>query len=315
MLITAGLSVLTLGAGALGWRTWRRGPALPVPRQPVDAAALAATQTILEPPAGPLRCYHLGHSLVGRDMPAMLAQLAGHDYAAQIGWGTPLRAHWESRVPIHGLDTDSPRYRPAREALTQGGYDAVVLTEMVELRDAILWHASPHYLAKWAALARQGNPGVRLYLYETWHRLDDPDGWLTRLDTDLDRHWLAEVMAGALAWDAGGQIHLIPGGQVMAAVTRAAESGAIPGLSRREDLFARMPDGTQDPIHLNDLGNYVIALTHFATLYHRTPEGLPHLLVRADGSAMTPVDPAIAAALQHLVWQVVRAAPHTGVAV
>ena len=45
----------------------------------------------LPPPADPLATYHLGHSLVGRDMPAMLAQMAGHDHASQLGWGASLR--------------------------------------------------------------------------------------------------------------------------------------------------------------------------------------------------------------------------------
>jgi hypothetical protein len=314
MMIWGGVSVLALGAAAVGWRQWRRGHALPAPRPPVDPAAFDAAQSNVPAPAGPLRCYHLGHSLVGRDMPAMLAQLGGHDYHSQIGWGTSLRAHWEDRVAIPGLDSGSQRYRPARAALAEGGYDAVILTEMVELRDAVRWHASPYYLAQWARLARQGNPSVRVYLYETWHRLDDAEGWLTRLDADLDRLWLGEVARGAMAWGMGGPIHLIPGGQVMAAIARAAEAGEIPGLTGREGLFARLPDGGLDPIHLNDLGHYLIALTHYAVLYHRSPEGLPHALTRADGSAMDPVSPDTAAALQRIVWQVVRTAPYTGVA-
>ena len=40
-----------------------------------EAEALYARP--LPQPEGPMRVYHLGHSLVGRDMPAMLEQLAG----------------------------------------------------------------------------------------------------------------------------------------------------------------------------------------------------------------------------------------------
>ena len=91
--------------------------------------------------AGPQAVFHIGHSLVGRDMPAMLAQMAeqGHHYDSQLGWGTTLKAHWEPDTPIAGFETenDHPRYRDAHEAVDSGAYDALVLTEMVEIRDAI----------------------------------------------------------------------------------------------------------------------------------------------------------------------------------
>lgn len=314
MMLWAGLAVVVVVAGAVGWRFWSRGPALPAPRAPVALAAYRAALPQLTPPEGPLRVYHLGHSLVGRDMPVMLAQLAGHDHASQLGWGTPLRAHWEDRVEITGFAAENahPAHRPARAALESGAYDAVVLTEMVELRDAIRWHAAPAYLARWVLAAQAGNPEARIYLYETWHRLDDPVGWLERIDADLPALWLGELAQGAMAWGAP-PVHLIPGGQVLAAAVRAAEAGRVPGVARREDFFARNPDGSQDMIHLNDLGHYLIALVHFAVLYHRAPVGLPAALTRADGTPVA-IAPDTAAALQALTWDVVRAIPLTGVA-
>jgi len=306
--------VAAAAAGAWGWRRWSRGPALPRPRAPVTLATYDAALQSLAPPSGPLRVYHLGHSLVGRDMPAMLAQMAGHTHASQLGWGTPLRAHWEPAVAITGFEQENahPAFRPAHEALPSGQYDTVVLTEMVELRDALRWHAGAAYLARWVLAAQSGNPDARIYLYETWHRLDDPAGWLARIDTDLNALWLGELAQGAMAWGAP-PVHIIPGGQVLAAAARAVEAGAVPGLARREDFFARLPDGAVDPIHLNDLGAWLIALAHYAVLYHRSPEGLPPTVTRADG---TPVALAAdtAAALQALVWQVVRTTPRTGVA-
>lgn len=312
MLGLAGLAVL--GSGAAWWRGRSRGPALPPPRAPVGIAAYDAALAPLAPPAGPLRVYHLGHSLVGRDMPAMLAQMAGHSHASQLGWGTPLRAHWEDAVEITGFAEENahPAFRPAHQALQSGQYDAVVLTEMVELRDALRWHAGAAYLARWVLAAQSGNPDTRIYLYETWHRLDDPAGWLTRIDADLDALWLGELAQGAMAWGAP-PVHVIPGGQVLAAAARAVEAGAVPGLARREDFFARLPDGTVDPIHLNDLGAWLIALAHHAVLYHRLPETLPGALTRADGTPVV-IPPDTAAALQALVWRVVRTTPRTGVA-
>ena len=113
-------------------------------------------------------------------------------------------------------------------------------------------------------------------------------------------------MAIAMA-QAGGVIHIIPGGKVMAAAARAAEAGLLPGIPDRHAFFS-------DEIHLNDLGNWLIAMTHFAVLYHRTHHGLPAQLNRADGSLATPPDAQAAKLLQELVWQVVTGFPACGVA-
>jgi hypothetical protein len=319
MILGAGAGVFALGAAALGWRRWRKGPALPPEVAPLDRAAFDALYAApLAPPEGPLRVFHLGHSLVGRDMPAMLAQLAGdgHAYESQLGWGTPLRAHWEPRVEILGFEADNahPRFRPAREALASGDYDAVALTESVEIRDAIRWHASPAYLARWAEAARAGRPDVRVYLYETWHPLDDPEGFLARVDADLPRHWEGELLRGAAARPGGAPIWLIPAGQALARAVRAAEAGEIPGVDRREAFFATTPDGAQDMIHMSDLGAYLVALVHYAVLYQRSPEGLPHALSRADGTPAEAPAPETALALQRLVWETVRGDRRTGIA-
>ncbi|MGL4319687.1 MAG: hypothetical protein ACRCS3_02395, partial [Paracoccaceae bacterium] len=85
------------------------------------------------------------------------------------------------------------------------------------------------------------------------------------------------------------------------------------GLRGRDDLFA-VVDGKVDTIHLNDTGHYIIALTHYAVLYHRSPVGLPHDLMRADGTPMAPLSQETALALQEVVWQVVSGYPLTGIA-
>lgn len=316
--LLGGLAALGLaGLGAAGLLVRRRqagGPA-PLPMMPLEA--FEAAHVPLPPPDGPLSVYHLGHSLVGRDMPAMLAQIAppGHDYASQLGWGATLRSHWQGpdAVPGFAPENDHPAFRPAREAIGSGTYDAVVLTEMVELRDAIRWHGSSVYLAEWARFARDAQPATRVYLYETWHQLDDEDGWLERIRDDAGPLWRDELMRRAMGADGVGVIYRIPGGPVLAAVARAAEAGDLPGLQSREDLFARTPEGTLDPIHLGDLGHYVIALTHYAVLYQRSPAGLPVQLLRADGSPAAALSAEAAARVQDLVWQIASRDPLTGI--
>lgn len=292
------LAGAVLAAAGLGLWWARRKPGLS------DAEWQAAFATALTPPEGPMSTYHLGHSLVGRDMPAMLAQVAGHQFHSQLGWGASLGDHWTGKVAGFAEENAHPAHRPVREALESGDYAAVVFTEMVELKDAIRYHDSAARLADWAMLARKARPDVRLYLYETWHRLGDPAGWLDRIDADLPALWEAQVLRPAMAL--AGIIHVIPGGQVMAAAVRAAEAGQLPGIADRTAFFT-------DDIHLSDLGNWLIAMTHYAVLYHRPPLGLPAQLLRADGTPATAPDADAARIMQELVWQVVTGYRASGV--
>jgi hypothetical protein len=287
----------------------------------LDPTALSALYAQpLAPPVKPLRVFHLGHSLVGRNMPFMVEQLvgAGHDHRSQMGWGASLKSHWEPDVPVKGFETENahPRYEDARAAVSQGRFDVLVLTESVEIKDAIKYHDSAKYLRYWAREARLHNPSVRVYLYETWHPLDDPDGWLNRLDRDLRTYWEGELLAKGLAHgDTGGPVHVIPAGQVMARfVRRLEQAGGLPGMRSREDLFFRSEDGKQDMIHVSDQGSYLVALTHYAVLYHRNPQGLPHELLRADGTPATAPSAEAARLMQEVVWEVVTQYPKTGVA-
>ncbi len=291
--------------------SWERG---------LEPEALAALYTTpLAPPEKPLRVFHIGHSLVSRDMPAMLEQLAGagHDHRSQLGWGTPLKAHWEPDVPINGFEMENahPRYQDATTAVKSGKFDVLVLTESVEIKDAIKYHDSPKYLRQWTALARQSRPDVRVYLYETWHHVDDPAGWLERIDRDLPKYWEGELLGKALArQDTGGPIHVIPAGQVLARFVRKLdEAGGLPGLKSRAELFSFNDKGERDNIHLNDVGHYLVALTHYAVLYHRSPVGLPHRLKKADGRPAEAPSEEVARLMQEVVWEVVTSYPKTGV--
>jgi hypothetical protein len=78
----------------------------------------------------------------------------------------------------------------------------------------------------------------------------------------------------------------------------AEEKAKLAGLRKRHS-------GDLDDIHSSELGVYLVALVHYATLYRRTPVGLPGE-VRGLGEET-------ARKLQELVWEVVRSDPRTGV--
>jgi hypothetical protein len=313
-ILAAPLAILgfaALGGAAYLWRGGKRPKHyFPAPLSAERMQRLYSEP--LEPPSGGLRGFHIGHSLVGRDMPAMLAQLAdgAYTYESQLGWGTTLRAHWDRNEPINGFEIENahPRYRDAHDALASGEYDALILTEMVEIRDAIAYFDSWDFLGRWTAEARAANPGIRIYLYETWHETNDPEGWLDRIDADLNRYWLDSILRPALAETGGTEpIYVIPAGQVMAAFLRAVdECGGLEDVSGVGDLM-------NDRIHFNDIGAYLVALTHFAVLFGRSPAGLPRTLLRADGIPAQAPSAETAELMQAVVWQVVTSTPLTGV--
>jgi len=131
---------------------------------------------------------------------------------------------------------------------------------------------------------------------------------LIRLDHDLGLYWEDAILRPALARaETPHPIYVIPGGQVMAAFARALETqGPVGPLASHEDLFS-------DDIHFNDYGAYLIALTHYAVLYQQSPVGLPHQLLRADGTYADDPGAEAARLMQNVVWDVVTSMPRTGV--
>ncbi len=274
----------------------------------------------LTPVTSPIKVYHLGHSLVGKDMPAMLKQLAGqgHEFNSQLGWGATLQAHWDPKIPINGFDSENrhAEYREPHEAIESQEYDAFVMTEMVEIKDAIKYFDSPKYFTNFVEKVNNNSPRTRIYLYESWHEVTDPNGWINRLDSDLSDYWEDKILHKALA-KLDGQVtaYVIPAGQVLATFFKEVERlGGVEGIQSPEDIFARKEaDGSLDPIHINDLGNYLIALVHYAVLYGKSPEGLPYQLKKADGSDATAPSVEAAALMQRTTWDVVKRYPKTGV--
>jgi hypothetical protein len=69
-------------------------------------------------------------------------------------------------------------------------------------------------------------------------------------------------------------------------------------------LTLRDPAAAPDDIHPSQVGVYFAALVHFATLYRRTPVGLP---------AFSEIGAALAGTLQSIAWEIVRSDARTGV--
>lgn len=255
---------------------------------------------------------------MGHDMPHMLAQLAGqgHDYKSQLGWGTPLRDHLNPDYPINGFEKENAHshYLDLQEAIASQQFDTFIFTEMVEIKDAIKYFDSAKYTKQLITSMRKLSPTSTIYLYESWHEVTDPEGWITRLDRDLDKYWLKEILDKAMApLSDQPPVYVIPVGQVFSSFFKEVEKrGGVKGIQSPEDIFAKTDDGQLDPIHINDIGVYFVALVHYAVLYQESPVGKPYQLTKFSGQPATAPSNEAAQLMQEVTWQVVSTFTRAG---
>lgn len=238
-----------------------------------------------------LSVFYLGHSLVSPTLPAMMQDLLNRPVEYQVINGAPLQWQWEHSAEAQGRD--------GRAWLPGHALDALVLTERVPLATTIEYHDSGRYALDWVQAARQGNPQVQSYLYQTWDDIDTGDGraWRDRILADLPL-WqgiVQQVNAG-LPPEAP-PMQLVPAGLGMVRLYDAIGQGQVPGADSIRDFFS-------DNVHPNDAGFYYVAMIHYASLTGDSPLGQPRQL-DGEWGPYPPLPADQAKALQELAQQVV----------
>ncbi|MFN3685745.1 hypothetical protein [Salinarimonas sp.] len=224
-----------------------------------------------------------------------------------------------STIPGSPMDWRWDHTAIPQDARTQiADYEILVLTERVSLSGTMPWHGSAETALLWQSHAfaeGDGGRGAETILYATWVSLasgpdyvreqpHDPEAMLPfreRLPLELAR-W-EEILAhvNEKRDPRSPPMRMIPGPVIMAEVYDRIAAGTAPGLEAIDALFV-------DEIHLSAAGTYLIALAHLAVIYCTDVRGLP-----ADVGQPLPPDPALAAFMQDLVWEVVTTYPHAGV--
>ncbi|MBK6578423.1 MAG: hypothetical protein IPG17_19955 [Sandaracinaceae bacterium] len=258
---------------------------------------------VLPDPGTPLtsaNVFFLGHSLQGWQAPAMIANFSTHagatyNYKAAIGIGANLAWQWEHPERAEG---HNPRTTLAAEP-----FDVLVMTEAIPLASQIAGADSSGNFGRFLALAHAQNPNVQAYLYETWDYLT-VSNWRAQLDSD--RALWASIITDVNAAHPGRDVLLIPGGRAMAALHDRIEAGQVPGITNLRDLFT-------DDVHLTNTGWYFIAMVQYATIFRRSPVGLPAATTNRFGEAIPPPPAAAVPVMQEVAWQVVLGDPLAGV--
>jgi len=246
---------------------------------------------------------YVGHSLVSPTLPQMISDLvadSGGSAQFQVINGAPLIWNWEHSNEAQGVD--------ARAVLPKGDTEVLVIAEGGPILDHATWSDSSAYALLWRDLAVSSNANARVYLYEIWPSFEvEPvvAAWHDRIANEraifegIVDHVNAERSAGP-------EMHIIPGGQALARMQEEIEAGRVPGLVDIRDLFA-------DDIHLNYIGFYYMAMVHYAVIYSRSPEGLPHQLSDGRGGSFEAPSRELATRMQELAWEVVRSYPKSGI--
>lgn len=237
--------------------------------------------------------FYIGHSLVSPTVPGMMQNLLHESVEMQIINGAPLEIQWTEARHAQGVN--------GREWLPNHAVGALIITERVPLAPAMDYHDSAGYAAKWVALARQSNPDVKPYLYQTWDHIEPGSTrpWRDRILADLP---LWQAIADRVNEDlpeGREPMRLIPAGLGMVRLHDAIEAGKVPGARSIRDFF-------RDDIHPTEAGGfYFIAMIHYATLTGQSPVGLTNR-IPGGGGPYPEVPKEQAAVLQQLAWQVVR---------
>ncbi len=201
----------------------------------------------------------------------------------------------------------------AKEALRSGKVDVLTLSPI---------HLPDDGIEKFARLALEHNPKIRVTVQESWMPFDIYDTTFTLRPQKVDHNaptgaelrklheayfQSTDAHISKLNKDLGKELlFAVPVGQAVIALREKIIAGQAPGLKTQEDLFT-------DPIgHARPPLQALVAYCHFAVIYRRSPVGLPipAVLARANNPNW---DEKLNRLLQELAWDAVAHHPLSGV--
>jgi len=258
-----------------------------------------------------LRVFTCGHSFHVW-MPPILADIAksagiqGHEAVglSSIG-GSRVIQHWN--VPNEK--------NKVKEALRSGKVDVLTLSPI---------YLPDEGIEKFAALALEHNPQIRVTVQEFWERWDiyEPTTKPPKKGEKVDHNAITgeelrkrhapyfkemDEHIRKLNQKFGKQVlFVVPVGQAVIALREKIVAGQAPGLKTQEDLFTDPVGHPSAPIKV------LAAYCHFAVIYRTSPVGLPMPAVLAT-SKKQKCDDKLNRLLQELAWKAVTEHPLSGV--
>ena len=182
-----------------------------------------------------------------------------------------------------------------------GGTEQWYLDNIQEQRDYLLL-----FMENAWENGNDGN-GTPTLLWTTWTNIDDSDGpWRSMLDTQGEEFERMQDYVNDNLPSGAPHVYLIPGHRMMARIYDDIQLGVVPDITDIADFF-------EDNIHTNTLGDYAIAMIHYACIFNESPVGLPNELIDnpQPGDEIPSTD--LALYLQTIVWEEVTSYFRTGI--
>lgn len=226
--------------------------------------------------------FGLGHSVA-----SILAELAHptDTVVQQITFNQSLTTNWDNPAGrTTGIDV--------KAYLASDSADFLGMVDLPGINDSLVDPAVA--VVDWWQQA--DNADLRGTFYQMWYPIPDFDttpnwvlwkAFITFLRPHHDR-----VLYDVRAALGGPEVLLAPVADVLVAV-----------YDDRVALGVDFADFWYDALHINELGYYVAAITHWAVMHQQSPVGLPW----SFSPAISGLDATLAADLQALVWAVVNA--------
>jgi hypothetical protein len=246
-------------------------------------------------PRSSARVFISGHSLVDQPMPDFLSGVA-ESRGTPMPWNRHYIVGSSIGRRVRGADVSSngfagygEGYNRASENMdvieelksggTVGGpYDALIITEQHVMLEAIVLNDTVRLLRHYHDRFIDGNPKGSTYFYESWLSMDskdDPSRWIAyeRAASPIWQCVATRINASLELEGRTDRIVSIPAGAALAAlIDRAVSPQGLESItlkSTRETVDSIV----KDTVHLQDLGNYYIALVTYASVFRRNPEG------------------------------------------
>ena len=277
-----------------------------------DHGDVCFTNIKLRPLAAPPKgqrvfsCGHSFHVFVPHILNSIanMAGVKGHEQVGLSGiGGSRVIQHW---------DVPDARNK-AKEALRAGKVDVLTLSPI---------HLPDEGIEKFATLALEHNPNVRVTVQEFWLPFDIYDTTFKKRPKRVDHNAPtgAELRklhepyfqgmddhVRALNKKFGKQALLVvPAGQAVIALREKIIAGQAPGLKTQEDLFTDAVGHPKPPLQA------LVAFCHFAVIYRRSPVGLP-LPTILSRRGNTEENLKLNRLLQELAWDAATHHPLSGV--
>lgn len=250
------------------------------------------------PPAGQ-RVFSAGHSF-HYFMPPILTSLAKNaeikDHV-QVG----LQAIGGSRVIVHWNVADEKNQ--AKNALKTGKIDVLTLAPI---------HLPDPGIENFAKLALETNPNIRVTIQEFWLPFDIYDTTFSKRPAKVDHNQMTGAELRKLHAEYFKSmdehvtelnkkfdkkfIYVVPVGQAVIALREKIIEGKAPGLKSQADLFSDAIGHARPPLQV------LVAYCHFASIYGRSPVGLPAPTILGKNEELNRL-------LQEIAWQAVSEHP------